>query len=74
MATSTLMKSQVRLVLENGKHSTSGNPIFKTKSFNNVKTDASPTQLFAVATALANLQTLPLHSVERFDHSEIEGQ
>lgn len=73
MATSVLVSSQLRLVLDDGIHPTSGNIIFKRKSFNNVKTDANAEQLYAVAEALASLQTLPLYGVERFDQSDISG-
>lgn len=73
MARSTLIRSQLRLVLDNGTHPTSGKMVFKTKSFSNIKTDANADQLYAVAESLAGLQTLPLFEVERADHSEISG-
>ena len=71
MAVGRLISSQLRLTLDNGNDTKTGKMIFKTKSFNNVKTDATADQLFAVAYALADLQTLPLYSVERNDNSEI---
>lgn len=71
MAVSRLIKSQLRLILNNGIHPTTGDAVFKTKSFNNLKTDADPDQLFTIAQAFAELQTLPLYSVERSDQSEI---
>lgn len=73
MATSTLIRSQLRLVLENGIHPTTGKVVYKTKSFSNIKTDANAEQLYAVAEAFVGLQTLPLFEVERADHSEISG-
>jgi len=71
MATSSLIRSQLRLIFDNGTHPTTGKPVFKTKSFNHVKTNATADQLHAVAQALGALQTLPLFNVERFDYSEI---
>ncbi len=71
MAVSRIIRSQLRLALDNGVHPTSGNVIIKVKSFNNVKTDATADQLYDVAHALAGLQTLPLYGVERSDSSEI---
>ena len=71
MAEQRLIRPQLRLSLDNGVHPTSGNVILKVKTFNNVKTDATADQLYAVAHALAGLQTLPLYGIERFDNSEI---
>jgi len=71
MGVSRLVKSQLRLVLNNGINPDTGAAIFKTKSFNNLKTTANPEQLFSIAQAFAALQTLPLYSVERSDQSEI---
>lgn len=71
MAVSRLIKSQLRLIFENGTHPTSGNVILKTKSFNNVQTSATADQLHAVGTALVGLQTLPFYGIERYDNSEI---
>ena len=48
--------------------------MLKTKTFNNVKVDAEPEKLLAVAEAFAGLQQLPLFSVERLDQSEIIAQ
>lgn len=68
---SRIEKTQLRLVLNNGIHPTTGATIFKTKTFTNVKTNVTADQLYPVAEALAALQTLPLYSVERVDQSEI---
>ncbi|MFC0522208.1 DUF1659 domain-containing protein [Pontibacillus salicampi] len=72
MATSTVMNSQLQLVLENGTDE-KGNPILKNKNFNNVKTDATPDQLWAVANALVALQQHPLYAVERNDSKELQN-
>lgn len=74
LATTNILKSQLRLVLENGYHPTTGEVMLKTKTFNNVKVDAEPEKLLAVAEAFAGLQQLPLFSVERLDQSEIIAQ
>lgn len=74
MATASVMKSQLRLILENGTHPESGKTVYKTKTFNNVVTGASADQLFAVGTAVANLQELPLYEINRGDTSLIEEE
>ncbi|MFD2627768.1 DUF1659 domain-containing protein [Oceanobacillus kapialis] len=71
MATAELMDSSLQLVFDNGIDSTTGNPSYKTKSFNNVKVEATADQLHAIATAVAGLQVLPLYNIERKDSSEI---
>ncbi|KGX86903.1 DUF1659 domain-containing protein [Pontibacillus litoralis] len=64
MATSSIKHSQLQLVLENGIDS-KGNPVFKNKNFNNVKTDATADQLFTVANALGSLQQHSIMEIER---------
>jgi len=71
MAEQRLVRSQLRLSFDNGLHPTTGNVILKRKSFTNVRTGADADQLYAVAHALAELQTLPLYGIERNDNSEI---
>jgi len=71
MAESRLIKSQLRLIFEDGTHPETGDPVLKTKSFNNVKTDATADQMHTVGMALVELQTLPFYGVERYDNSEI---
>lgn len=71
LATAQIINSQLRLVFDNGYHPTTGETVYKTKTFNNVKVSAEPEQLLAVANAFAGLQTLPLSGVERTDLSEI---
>ncbi|WP_245947628.1 DUF1659 domain-containing protein [Bacillus taeanensis] len=44
-----------------------GKPIFKNKSFNNVKTAATADQLYATANALLSLQQHALFDIERND-------
>lgn len=48
-----------------------GQPIEKTKSFNNVKTSAQDEDLYEVAQALSGLQTYDLVSTERVDREAL---
>lgn len=73
MAVSYILKSQLKLVLVSGTNPTTGDAMFKTKTFSNVKSDATADGLYAVANALAPLQQLPLYQIERNDNSEILG-
>ncbi|PAE29106.1 hypothetical protein CHI07_11105 [Paenibacillus sp. 7884-2] len=71
MAIANLTKSSLQLVLQDGIDSESGSPIFKNKSFNNVKTSATAEQLLAVATAFVSLQERPLYTINRRDTTDI---
>lgn len=71
MATSTIKNSQLRLIFETGVDG-EGNPIYRNKNFNNIKTDASADALYAIATALAPLQEHVLSEIERNDTSSLE--
>lgn len=65
------ISTQLRLVFYDGEDMLTGNPIYRTKSFNNVKPEATAEQLFAVAEAFEGLQERPLYTIERRDNSEI---
>ncbi|MGP4038843.1 DUF1659 domain-containing protein [Gracilibacillus sp. D59] len=67
MALAERTDSRMQLTFENGTDPVSGDPIYKTKSFNNVKLDATADQLLAVTQALVPLQQLVLYTVERND-------
>ncbi|WP_106496192.1 DUF1659 domain-containing protein [Lentibacillus sp. Marseille-P4043] len=71
MAESEVYKSTLSLVLDDGADVLTGKPIYKTKSFNNVKTAAIADQLYTIAQAVAGLQERPLYNIERKDNSEI---
>lgn len=71
MAVADMTNSQLRLVLYDGDDLVTGKPIYKAKSFNNVKTDATPDQLYAIANAFAGLQERPLFNIERKDSSDV---
>lgn len=66
MATSLITNSQLQLIFDDGVD-LDGNTIYKNKNFNNVKTDATPTQLYQIANMLTPLQQRPLASIERND-------
>jgi hypothetical protein len=66
MAQTYLQDVQLRLVLETGIDS-GGKLQFKSKNYNNINSSATPDQLFAVAQAIASLQTLPLNTIEKND-------
>lgn len=69
MAEIHIEKSVLRLVLEAGFDPETLEPVMKRKTFNNIKTDASATQLHSVAKAFASLQEHDLYKVERVDES-----
>ncbi len=71
MAVAERISSQLRLVFYDGEDALTGNPIFKSKTFNNLKTDADAAQFLAVAEAFAGLQERPLSRIERNDNTEI---
>ncbi|WP_163539777.1 DUF1659 domain-containing protein [Gracilibacillus sp. YIM 98692] len=74
MAVTERINSRLQLVFENGTDPVSGDQIYKTKSFNNVKMDATADQLFAITEALAPLQQLTLYSIERDDTELITAE
>lgn len=63
--------SQLRLKFETGFDEITGEPEYKSKTFNNVDGNATADGLYAVAVAFASLQKWPLGLVERLDQSEI---
>lgn len=73
MAVADIMRSQLRLTFSAGYETGTGEPIYTSKLFNNVKPSATASQLLIVAEAFARLQSHPLHKVERHDHSEISA-
>ena len=46
-----------------------GNPIYRTQSYSNVKSDTSDDDLYSVANALADLQKNELDFIRRIDES-----
>ncbi|MFD2616126.1 DUF1659 domain-containing protein [Terrilactibacillus laevilacticus] len=70
MASADTLSSALTLVLDGGLDE-KGKQILKKKSFRNVKATASQDAVYAVAQALAPLQTLPLIDIERTDVVQI---
>ncbi len=70
MALATLIDSKLRLVFEVGMDE-QGHPVYKSKTFNNVKPNATTDQLFQTAEALGVLCNDLLYTVERNDSSDI---
>ncbi|MCA1023476.1 DUF1659 domain-containing protein [Halobacillus litoralis] len=66
--TNTRIDSRLQLVLAVGQDE-EGNMVYKTKSFNNMKTEASDEQLYQTAAALAPLQQHILEEVARDNRS-----
>ena len=48
-----------------------GNPMFGRQSFGNVRAVAVPADIYAVATALADLQEYPIDAVELREYSNL---
>ncbi|MBM7573728.1 DUF1659 domain-containing protein [Aquibacillus albus] len=71
MAVATKIDTRLQLVFEDGVDLDTGNTIYKNKTFNNVKTAATPDQLLAITEALVPLQTRTLYSVKQNDSSLI---
>ncbi|GAE95156.1 hypothetical protein JCM21714_4368 [Gracilibacillus boraciitolerans JCM 21714] len=67
MALAERIDSRLQLTFENGMDPITGDAIYKLKSFNNVKLDATADQLLAITAAITPLQQLVLYSVKRND-------
>jgi hypothetical protein len=72
MALATLIDSKLHLVFEVGVDE-QGHPVYKSKTFNNLKKEATTDQLFQTADALSVLCNDRLNTVERIDSSDIIG-
>ncbi|MRG86028.1 DUF1659 domain-containing protein [Salinibacillus xinjiangensis] len=70
MAMAQPLRSSLKLIFETGVGD-DGNMEYKSKSFNNVKTDATPDQLMAITNAVTPLQQLALYEVQRNDSAII---
>lgn len=69
MAAEILVSRQLRLCLQAGTDST-GKPIIKRKSFTSIDPASTTEQLVTTAKVIADLQVLPLLSIE---HQELEN-
>jgi hypothetical protein len=72
VAASSLIDANLRLVYEAGRNE-KGEPVLKTKGYNNVKVSATTDQIFQAAQAIASLCALPLFTIERTNVEEILG-
>ena len=70
MAQATLADSKLRLTFEVGVNE-KGETLYKAKTFNNVKTNATTDQIFQTAQAIGILCNDPLYTVARNDDSDI---
>jgi len=62
--------SVLRLQLRVGVNG-SGNPVYRNKSLNNVKSTAEDNDLYEVAASLAALQQYPLNGINRIDNAQL---
>lgn len=67
---STIKDSNLRLVLQTGVDA-KGNPVFKTRSYGNIKPTASDQDIFNLAQQLAGLQIHVLDQVSRVNSFEL---
>ncbi|WP_033827090.1 DUF1659 domain-containing protein [Bacillus andreraoultii] len=72
MAEANIIKTNFRILYEFGLDQ-KGETVFKTKSYNNVKTSSTDEQIYEAALAIASLSSLPFFNVERDDKKEIYG-
>jgi len=70
MAEAVKKSTRLALTFETGFNQ-KGEPIYKTKSYNNIKIEATADQLMQGANALGSLTVHTLVNVERNDNSEI---
>ena len=49
----------------------SGNPVFRQRSYSNIKTNAADVDMHAIGTALAGLQKHPVESIFRTDDGQL---
>ncbi|MGG0718552.1 DUF1659 domain-containing protein [Robertmurraya massiliosenegalensis] len=72
MAEAMIIDSKLRLLFETGLNE-KGEPVYKTKTYNNIDKEATADQLSQAAQALGGLSLNPVISVERTDNFEIVG-
>jgi len=66
----TPLNSSLRIIVETGFDS-EGKPIYKTRSYNNVKTAASDEDVMSVANQLADIQSHPVFAIRRIVETEL---
>lgn len=70
MAQAVMKDTKLKLSFETGMND-KGEPIYKTKTYSNIKMDAEPEELSRVAQVLGGLCEHPLTGVEKLDNFEI---
>ncbi|WP_221563786.1 DUF1659 domain-containing protein [Alkalihalobacillus sp. TS-13] len=72
MATAILNDTRLTITFDAGID-LEGKPVYKRKSFTNVKSSATHDQLFAIVEALAPLQQYPINDVERTNSFDLSA-
>jgi hypothetical protein len=70
MAVANLLETKLHIVFETGMDE-KGNPVYKSKTLNNIKKEATTDQLFQVAQAISALCSDSLNKIERNDMTDI---
>ena len=60
----TPLNSGLRIIVETGRDE-NNKPVFRTRSYSNVKTDAADEDLMSVANQIANIQSYPVYAIRR---------
>lgn len=63
--------TRLSLIFQSGTNSNTGAPIKTTKSYSNVKHDATDQDVYDVAQALVSLQKYPLIEIKRTDNEKL---
>ena len=71
--TKVLSNSVLKMQFQTGVDG-SGNPVYRNKNLNNVKSDAADQDVFDTAQAFAGLQEYTLVAVNRSDNAELVNQ
>ncbi len=71
MAVNTIpVQSTLQMVVQTGT-SANGDPVLRTRSYRNVKTDALDADVYDVGQALAGLQIHPLNVIQRLNEMDL---
>lgn len=71
MAVSKVLQSAKLVIKVETGVNTAGKPVYRQRSYTNVKPSAADADLHAVAAAMAGLQKHPVNSIVRIDDSEL---
>ncbi|MCR2821736.1 DUF1659 domain-containing protein [Lederbergia panacisoli] len=70
MAQGMLRSSNLKIVFDYGMDE-NNKPIFKTKTFNRIRLDSTPDELYNTAIAIGSVSKEPIWAIERNDSHEI---